>query len=244
MINLFRKIRRQLSHDNKPVKYFRYAIGEIVLVMVGILLALQVNNWNESRKEHILEKKIYSDLYKSLQTDSIQLIRIIDLLNSSILAQETLIKTSYAEIVQENNIKELLIEIHKGVFSFFPKYGVYNLITNNGNLNLLRSESIKSNLVELYDYEYNRYENIDKIMESRFEFDFTNIISGKMEYLWNGNKEIISDLSISKFKNHFEELLEVVRTMYEITNASKDTLLNIQEQVNNLLLLIKLEVKS
>ena len=52
MINFFRKIRRKLADDNKPIKYMRYAVGEIVLVMVGILLALQVNNWNEERKQN------------------------------------------------------------------------------------------------------------------------------------------------------------------------------------------------
>jgi hypothetical protein len=51
MINFFRKIRKQLADQNKPLKYFRYAFGEIVLVMIGILLALQVNNWNEARKD-------------------------------------------------------------------------------------------------------------------------------------------------------------------------------------------------
>jgi hypothetical protein len=53
MINFFRKIRKQLADDNKPLKYARYAIGEIVLVMIGILLALQVNNWNEDRIKKI-----------------------------------------------------------------------------------------------------------------------------------------------------------------------------------------------
>ena len=48
MINFFRRIRKQLADDNKPLKYARYAIGEIVLVVVGILIALQINNWNET----------------------------------------------------------------------------------------------------------------------------------------------------------------------------------------------------
>ncbi|MCJ7468161.1 MAG: DUF6090 family protein [Maribacter sp.] len=50
MINFFRKIRKKLADDNKPIKYMRYAIGEIVLVVIGILIALQINNWNEDRK--------------------------------------------------------------------------------------------------------------------------------------------------------------------------------------------------
>ncbi len=53
MIGFFRKIRRKLSNENKFIQYSRYAIGEILLVMIGILLALQVNNWNESRKQNI-----------------------------------------------------------------------------------------------------------------------------------------------------------------------------------------------
>lgn len=49
MIGFFRKIRKKLADDNKPAKYFRYAIGEILLVVIGILIALQVNNWNQDR---------------------------------------------------------------------------------------------------------------------------------------------------------------------------------------------------
>ena len=56
MLKLFSNIRRNLLSDNKKGKYLKYAIGEVVLVMVGILLALQVNNWNEDRKETKFEK--------------------------------------------------------------------------------------------------------------------------------------------------------------------------------------------
>ena len=49
MINFFRKKRKSLADDNKALKYTRYAIGEIVLVVIGILIALQINNWNEKR---------------------------------------------------------------------------------------------------------------------------------------------------------------------------------------------------
>ena len=53
MIPFFRKIRKKMADDNKPLKYARYAVGEIVLVVIGILIALQINNWNET----ILDKK-------------------------------------------------------------------------------------------------------------------------------------------------------------------------------------------
>ena len=51
MIPFFRRIRKKMADDNKPLKYMRYAIGEIVLVVIGILIALQINNWNELGKE-------------------------------------------------------------------------------------------------------------------------------------------------------------------------------------------------
>ena len=49
MIKFFRHIRQQLLMENKTTKYLKYAIGEVVLVIIGILLALQINNWNENR---------------------------------------------------------------------------------------------------------------------------------------------------------------------------------------------------
>jgi len=52
MIPFFRKIRKQMADDNKPMKYMRYAIGEILLVVIGILIALQINAWNENAKTH------------------------------------------------------------------------------------------------------------------------------------------------------------------------------------------------
>ena len=51
MIPFFRKIRKKIADDNKPMKYMRYAIGEIILVVIGILIALQINNWNQQRKD-------------------------------------------------------------------------------------------------------------------------------------------------------------------------------------------------
>ena len=51
MLRFFKNIRQQLASENKVMAYLRYAIGEILLVVIGILIALQVNNWNELRKQ-------------------------------------------------------------------------------------------------------------------------------------------------------------------------------------------------
>ena len=66
MINFFRRIRKKMADDNRPLKYMRYAIGEIVLVVVGILIALYINNWNEQRKEREKFDQILVEVEKEL----------------------------------------------------------------------------------------------------------------------------------------------------------------------------------
>jgi sensor domain CHASE-containing protein len=79
MIKFFRKIRKKMLAENKFSKYLLYAIGEIILVVIGILIALSINNWNERRKESDL-KNIYStrlinDLKKDISTININITR-------------------------------------------------------------------------------------------------------------------------------------------------------------------------
>ncbi len=64
MILLFRKIRKKMADDNRPLKYMRYAIGEIVLVVIGILIALQINNWNEENKRKAIAKSFLIEILK------------------------------------------------------------------------------------------------------------------------------------------------------------------------------------
>lgn len=67
MLRLFRNIRKRLAADNNLPKYTRYAIGEILLVTVGILIALQVNNWNEQRKQRNKELHYLANLKNDLK---------------------------------------------------------------------------------------------------------------------------------------------------------------------------------
>ncbi len=69
MINFFRKTRKKMADDNRPLKYMRYAIGEIALVVVGILIALSINNWNEDRKERIIEKELIVQLIVTVKNN-------------------------------------------------------------------------------------------------------------------------------------------------------------------------------
>lgn len=76
MVSTFRKIRNRLGHETGPAspagrfsRYLLYALGEIILVMIGILLALKVNNWNEERKARIVEANFFNDVLVDLKKD-------------------------------------------------------------------------------------------------------------------------------------------------------------------------------
>ena len=69
MIKFFRNVRQSLLMKNQTIRYFKYAIGEIILVVIGILIALQVNNWNEQRKSIAQAKKNLATIRLNLQDD-------------------------------------------------------------------------------------------------------------------------------------------------------------------------------
>jgi len=77
MIKFFRNIRKNLLNEGKTTKYFKYAIGEILLVVIGILIAVQVNDLNNDQKDKKLEKRYISDLMQDLKADSIAIAKFI-----------------------------------------------------------------------------------------------------------------------------------------------------------------------
>ena len=80
MIKFFRKIRQNLLSEGSNSRYFKYALGEIVLVVVGILIALQINNWNEYRKDISKSRAILGEFKKDLASDTTGINRVVRLL--------------------------------------------------------------------------------------------------------------------------------------------------------------------
>ena len=79
MTKFFRKIRQQFLSDKKTTQYFFYALGEIVLVVLGILIALQINNWNERQKNARIEQQLLKDLNQEFQMNqNLLLKKLID----------------------------------------------------------------------------------------------------------------------------------------------------------------------
>ena len=146
MIKFFRKIRHRLLTENKFSKYLIYAIGEIVLVMIGILLALQVNNWNEERKRKSLINTYIGSLQADLRND-------IELLTPGISYIEfdwKKNKSYSARLSSPNATNDTLIKIAR--YEFFPAMGgpqnelnqnTYNTLLSTGDINLLESGLLK-----------------------------------------------------------------------------------------------------
>ena len=148
MINFFRKTRKKMADDNKPMKYMRYAIGEILLVVIGILIALSINNWNENRKDRIVEQEYLIGLKEEFKSN-------LDELNSNIelnikKIEDTKKFLEYTGPVKsdkpEQDIANRFGDIMKNSVGFEPNPGVLEDLINSGNLNKITNSELRKNL--------------------------------------------------------------------------------------------------
>ena len=102
MFRFFSKIRYQLAAENKVGRYLRYAIGEILLVVIGILIALSINNWNENRKQHIKDLDFLKSLKNEISTDTI----FLNLKKQEFLGINDQIKTTLNLFDSSDNLSE------------------------------------------------------------------------------------------------------------------------------------------
>jgi hypothetical protein len=143
MIKFFRKIRQNLWSEGNTTKYLKYAIGEIVLVVIGILIALSINNSNENRKERAQEQELLSQLKSEFESNLEQLDQKIDIRNQMITASLKLLHNIDNPETREADsiIKYLAIT---GVFPTFDP--IVNDINSSGRIQLLQNSSLKEKL--------------------------------------------------------------------------------------------------
>lgn len=248
MIHFFRKIRKVLADDNKPLKYMKYAIGEIFLVVMGILIALQVNDWNELRKERALEIKLYENLMVSLLADSSDVVMYSGLISAGMETQKFFLANSSQVLIENYTIKQLEDSI-KAVgrigASFFPRYSSYDQLSNNTLNVILQSEEIKTKLIELYDRRYKRYLHIDARIDEKSEIHLKPIINGDLQ-IFNEVVQVrsASVFDVEKFETHYPKLVREFSSILSTANNALDSLRNCQESIDELLALIRSELKT
>jgi len=169
MIKFFRNIRQNLINEGKTAKYLKYAIGEIILVMIGILLALQVNNWNDERKAKIETETIrqsnLQEIYHDLQKDVVTL--------DTIIAQLKVQKeaSKYAlEVVESNNkfigdsIKFIQDQfISSNSVAVDRTKNTWDNLNSSGQLLSLKDDELNKKLFEYYTYYDSRIKNFNEL---------------------------------------------------------------------------------
>ena len=132
-------------------KYLRYAVGEIVLVVIGILIALQVNNWNEYRKEKVEEKKILLSLHNEISNNLESLQVVIEEKNKIIDVNQYIIDNTgkNGEWKSMKPLDSLMNYISLSGWIFVPQNGVLNEIINSGKLLLIENDLIKNEIASL-----------------------------------------------------------------------------------------------
>tara|TARA_R110002072_G_C7964832_1_gene534227 strand:+ start:28 stop:774 length:747 start_codon:yes stop_codon:yes gene_type:complete len=106
MLRFFRQIRKTLMEQNKVRSYFLYAIGEIFLVVIGILIALQVNNWNENRIARQSEKELLTEVMEAIRSDSLVILNTIGIINDTYQVYKTVYKIQ-SGILSEDSLKNI-----------------------------------------------------------------------------------------------------------------------------------------
>ncbi len=168
MISFFRKIRWRLASENEFYKYFRYAIGEILLVVVGILIALYINNWNEEQKTAQREVSYLKNLQTDLQTDQ-------KMIEQVITEQQAYYERSLKLIALVRNYKPENLSKFDSIYAyqaggnptFFPVAGTYRSLVLGGNLDMISQNSLKSSLTNLYEYAYQRLQYNGEIFDQK-----------------------------------------------------------------------------
>jgi hypothetical protein len=184
MIPFFRRIRKKMADDNKPLKYMRYAIGEIVLVVIGILIALQINTWNEQRKAQKKACFYLIDLQESLQSTKLELNRVIDKGHLSYLASDTLDRILFHKSQIPYFSMDTIIDGSLGYTIYSPNSGMINEIMNSGGLELFDNKFIR-NAVASWDSRLNNITKYEVDVRQTF-LDYANLI---MKYTDISNAE-------------------------------------------------------
>ncbi len=218
MIKFFRKIRQKMLTENNFKKYLIYALGEILLVMIGISLAFQVSNWDNNRIKKNAENKYYESIRAQIADDKENIQGQKDYNN------RYMIQFKYANEIIENNDRSKLDTLGKIVrnltqYSDFDKEGnIYETMVNSGQVSLLQNLKIVNGireLEELYNF-VNRMESIHYDVSMNYT---APAIGSALKYSTREIKKP-DEVFNYKFQNVVISLIGVMEEKDEVYNKS------------------------
>ncbi len=139
-----------MADDNKPIKYARYAIGEITLVVIGILIALQVNNWNEGQKEKKIQIRYLKRMHTDIQKDTTYLRQKIRKAQKEQKSYYYFIHSMYDVQSTKEDFKKLISSAHWDAFELILQDGTFTEITTSGKLDLISDDQLKESIIDYY----------------------------------------------------------------------------------------------
>jgi hypothetical protein len=222
MIKFFRRIRKKLLSEGKTGRYFKYAIGEIVLVVIGILIALQINNWNQNRLKGQKEIQILKSFEAQFQNDILQLEESLKFYEGASKSVDIIIYHL------ENNIPyNDSLDHHFYITTRF--YGDSDLDNNvfeslkSLGINLISNTDIRKKIAQLYEDDDEWIVNFE-IVYRDFLFDASqNIFNTRFKDYWGGDYK---DLTYSQG--------EMIPLDYESLQSDQEYLYFIRTQKNHL----------
>lgn len=181
MIKFLRKIRHNLILEGKTTAYFKYAIGEIVLVVIGILIALQINNWNEKRKNSEQLQGYLNGISKNIQSDIIEINDVRALRERHNLAAIEYMKYTFLDSMPIHLIAQIAPILGEKYLSV--NQSGFDAIKNSGYIANLQGKTLEDAIFDYYSY-YNQ------IHES--EISLNTFIENMEAGLYDGNYEDVA----------------------------------------------------
>ena len=163
MLRLFSNIRKSLLAENNTVKYAKYAVGEVLLIMVGILLALQVQTWNEERRLQQERRELIESLIMDFGTTLRLLDEDLERAQSNLAGFEKFLRAAVGEnnAMSFDEIKERARDGFRGNF-FQPSIGSYRAAQSSGALSLINDAILQELFVE-FEQANKAWQSIEEI---------------------------------------------------------------------------------
>jgi hypothetical protein len=191
MIRFFRQIRQRMLTENKVSKYLLYAVGEIFLVVIGILIALQIDNWNQWRKEREVEQTVLEQLKEDYLSNLAQLEQKMEIRNALINAALSILESTDnpEQVIRDSLIADLTVLLIDPTFD-----PIENDLSNTGDLRLIMNKELK-HLLSTW--------TADIIAVREIEQDWSTIVYEQLQTVFSG-------LGISRdLANHFTNYLDL-----------------------------------
>jgi len=231
MIKFFRKIRRDLLSEGKVGKYFKYAIGEIILVVIGILIALQINSWNQNKQNTNLELEYLKGICNNLENDLNELENLFKSDSTRLNAYTLLVKNFNSGIAKSQKIDVIKSYYVVGSDIWFEGQNVVFVdMQSSGKFSLIQSDSIKYAIQNYYRFFdevikqediYNAQIRICKDRNFQF-FNISSFLEPSFPKQWNGESgppdmSFVEKPNFNEIKYRMINNLSLMK-LYQFTN--------------------------